>query len=159
MCAAEPALCGGVCAECSRLPPPRQIAMFVCFLPILWGPFVHGSRQVVSSHTLNVSKKSGAAGPPSGHICILQVGLMSSRDEFQDGFVEVAVFLCVLYEGSLSNLNEAFIMGVPSLTKSRQNTVFKQKNCISRLHPFEFERQRLFKEAKIIISLHMHSSS
>lgn len=29
-------------------PPPVQIAVFVCFLPSLWGPFVQGSRQVAS---------------------------------------------------------------------------------------------------------------
>lgn len=152
MCAAEPALCG-VCAECSQLPPqphphsPPQLNSHVCvFLAKPLGPFCPEQQtggHSVSSHTLSVSKKSGAIKPPSGRISKLHHGLMSSRDEFQDRFVEVPVFLCVLCEGSLSNFNEPFIMVVPSLTKRRQNTLLKQKDYISRLHPFEFERQSL----------------
>lgn len=90
------------------------------FLAKPLGPFCPGQQtggQSVSGHTLSLPKKSGATEPPSGHISKLHHGVMSPRDVFQDGFVEVPVFLCVLYQGSLSNLNEPFVMEVPSLTK------------------------------------------
>lgn len=40
--AAEPAVFG-VCADCGRLSPPRQIPVFVCFLPSLRAPLSTGA--------------------------------------------------------------------------------------------------------------------
>lgn len=68
--AAEPAVFG-VCADCGRLSPPRQIPVFVCFLPSLRAPLSMGAARWPTSWG-SATAVTPSVPQPLGTMCLFQ---------------------------------------------------------------------------------------